>query len=200
MKTAPGRLASPCTLTGRPRPLSVSHLFGPSDHRARAELEPRVGLPPCSPASFPVVTRGEGPVCGPHKRRALKVNRRNYRRSPRRRSPASDDRRAWRGRGAGRSKHGDLGAAWRARRAAQRRFPACPARPHSVWGRPGSRDGRREPCAVRLQRHAAIPSRGVKTGKWGPRTLLRAPSLSWTQAVTQASPRAEKTFGSPYGF
>ena len=81
MKTAPGRLASPCTLTGRLRPLSVSHLFGPSDHRARAELEPRVGLPPCSPASFPVVTRGEGPVCGPHKRRALKVNRRNYRRS-----------------------------------------------------------------------------------------------------------------------
>ena len=63
---------------------------------------------------------------------------------------------------------------------------------------PGIHGWPAEPCAVRRWRHMAIPSRGVKTGKCGPRTPLGAPTLSWTQAVTQASPRAEKTFGSPY--
>ena len=66
-------------------------MFSASDHRARAGLKRRIGRPPCSPAAFPVVTRGEEPVCGPHNRRARKGNR-DYRRSPRRRSPASDDR------------------------------------------------------------------------------------------------------------
>ena len=74
------RLASPC-YPHRTAPATFClNLLGASDHRARAGLEPRIGRPPCSPAAFPVVTRGEGPVCVPHKCRARKVNRRDYRR------------------------------------------------------------------------------------------------------------------------
>ena len=63
-KDAPGSRL-PKTLTGRPRTLSVSQTVGASDRRAQAGLEPRIGRPPCSPATFPDVTLGEGArVCG----------------------------------------------------------------------------------------------------------------------------------------
>ena len=44
-----------------------SQTFGASERRAQAGLEPRIGRPPCSPATFPIVTPGEGTrVCGVH--------------------------------------------------------------------------------------------------------------------------------------
>ena len=46
---------------------------------------------------------------------------------------------------------------------------ACPSRLRSGGGPPGYRDGRREACVVRRQRHTATPSRGGKQ-KCGPRT------------------------------
>ena len=60
--------------------------------------------------------------------------------------------------------------------------PPCPtrsARPHSRGGRPGSRDGWREPSAVRRLRHTTTPSRNRKTGQCGLRTPLGARSLSF---------------------
>lgn len=64
---------------------------------------------------------------------------------------------------------------------ALRPAPPCPARsarPHSR-GRPGFRDGWREPSAVRRLRHTTTPSRNRKTGQCGLRTPLGARSLSF---------------------
>ena len=161
--------------------LGLKHLFGASDHRSRAGLEPRVGRPPCSPT-------GEGPVCGSHNPRTRK-NSRNYMRSPRRRKPAHERSQSmvtrqrpsrsglprrpalvstWasrrRGRGTGRSEPGDRGAGW-----ARSPAPLCsapPARPHSGGGRTGFRDGRREPCAVSRRRHTATQTRRENKKMW----------------------------------
>lgn len=78
----------PGSLSVRPRPLFGSQtLFGASDHRGRAGLEPRVGRPPCSPTgrdpcvvhTTPEPARTAETTCGPREDA----------------SPLTNDRRVW---------------------------------------------------------------------------------------------------------
>lgn len=183
--------------------LDLKVLFGASHHRARAGLEPRIGRPPCSPASGDpcVVHTNNEPATaettgGPRKdaaRARTDAGLGDTTASVREQPPAA---RPWapkrRGRGAGRS---ELGVGGWACSSAQP-CSARPARPHSGVGRPEFMDGRREPCNVCRRRHMAIITRGGKTGKCGSRIPRGAPLLSLPRAV----PQADETFGSPHSF
>ena len=149
--------------------LDLKVLFGASHHRARAGLEPRVGRPPCSPASGDpcVVHTNDEPATaettgGPRKDAArARTAQRPSGSRPRRTALVRTWARRRRGRGAGRS---ELGVGGWACSSAQP-CSARPARPHSGVGRPEFMDGRREPCNVCRRRHMAIITRGGKTGK-----------------------------------
>ena len=73
-----------------------SQTFGASDRRAQAGLETRNGRPPCSPATFPVVTPCEGTrVCGVHTN-AEAARRTDGTTGCEDAARPADDRRAWR--------------------------------------------------------------------------------------------------------
>ena len=151
-----------------------SQTFGASERRAQAGLEPRIGRPPCSPATFPVVTPGEGTrVCGVHTNAEAARRTEGTTGCDDAARPAAD-RRAWRNdsgrRGAAIPLPGpgaELSTRRRGRGHGLARSPAPPcsarsARPHCRGGGPRCRDGRRKP-----EPSADVDTRplAAKTGK-----------------------------------